>query len=199
MLKSLTSTAALDSGSAHQLVTSAAVVINLMTSGRMTPYATVGASLNAITGKRPSATLQGNYQFQNASGAQFNESDNVTVRDARAGHSVATILGGGVKYRVSPRWGIRVDARVSLGQNSTRTVVDATPHVVLGTVPAGRVTLNADPTIQFGNSSDPVTAIGVTAVAPSTLTGPPISGLRTLSGSGVATHVTITAGLFWRF
>src|SRR4029077_9996962 len=111
---------------------------------------TVGASLNAITGKLPSATLKGNYQFQNASGSQFNESDNVTVRDPRAGRPVAGILGGGVKYHVSPRWGIRVDARVSLSKNTARTVLDATPNVVLGTVPAGRSALNADPTIQFG-------------------------------------------------
>ena len=199
VLKSLTSTAALDDGSAHQLFTSGALVINLMTSGRIIPYATVGASLNAITGTLPSATLKGNYQFQNASGSQINESDNVTVRDARAGRSVAGILGGGVKYHVSPRWGIRLDARVSLSKNSAGTVLDATPNVVLGTLPAGRAALNADPTIQFGNSTDPVTALGVTAVAASTLTGPAMTGLRTFSGSGVSSHTNITAGIFWRF
>ena len=199
VLKSLTSTAALDDGSAHQLFTSGALVINLVTKGRMVPYVTAGASLNAITGTLPSATLNGNYQFQNASGSQINESDNVTVRDARAGRSVSAILGGGVKYHASPRWGVRVDARVSLSKNGAGTVLDASPNVVLGTLPAGRLALNADPTIQFGNSTDPVTSLGVTAVSPSTLSGPPITGLGTLSGSGVAGHGNVTAGLFWRF
>jgi hypothetical protein len=70
----------------------------------------------------------------------------------------------------------------------------------LGLLPAGRGLLNADPTIQFSNnSSDPVTALGVTAVAASTLTGPAMTDLRTWSGSGVSSHTNITAGIFWRF
>jgi len=199
VLKNLTSTATLDDGSAHQLFTSGTIVINLMTSGRIIPYATIGASLNSIVGTMPSVTLAGNYQFQNASGSQMNESDNVTVSDARAGNSVAGILGGGVKYQISPRWGIRIDARVSLSKNSGGTVLDAAPNVVLGTLPAGRIALNADPTIQFGNSAGPVTSLGVTSVAPSSLTGPAIADLGTWSGSGVSSHGNIAAGLFWRF
>ncbi|MGH9141218.1 MAG: hypothetical protein ACRD2I_08765 [Vicinamibacterales bacterium] len=198
-LKSLTSTAALDDGSAHQLFTSGALVVNLMTRGPIVPYVTAGAGLNAIMGTLPNVTLKGNYQFQNASGSQINESDNVTVTDARGRRSAAAILGGGLKYHVSPRWGVRFDARVSLSKNSAATILDASPNVVLGTLPAGRLALNSDPTIQFGNSTDPVTSLGVTAVSPSTLSGPPITGLRTLSGSGVTGHGNITAGLFWRF
>lgn len=124
----------------------------------------------------------------------------MTVRDARDDRTVAGILGGGVKYHVSPRWGVRLDARVSLSKNTASTVLDATPNVTLGLLPAGRLILNADPTIQFSNnSSDAVTAIGVTAVAAATLTGPALTGLRTFSGSGVSSHTDITAGIFWRF
>jgi len=114
--------------------------------------------------------------------------------------SVGGILGGGVKYDVARRWGIRLDARVSLSRNSASTVLDATPNVALGQLPAGRLVLNSSPTLQFSNNStDPVTALSVTAVAASTLTGPAISGLRTFSGSGVSTHTSVTAGIFWRF
>jgi len=124
----------------------------------------------------------------------------VTVRDARDVATVAGILGGGVNYLVSPRWGIRIDTRVSLSKNAARTALDATPNVALGQVPAGRLVLNADPTITFSNNwSDPVTALGVTAVAASTLSGPAMSGVRTFSGSGVSSHTSITAGVFWRF
>ncbi|MEP7308540.1 MAG: hypothetical protein ABJA98_23795 [Acidobacteriota bacterium] len=200
VLKSLTSTAAIDNGSAHQLFTSGALTINLRTTGKVIPYATVGASLISTFGKKPSATLEGNYQFLNPSGSPINETDHVTVRDARDDHTVAGILGGGVKYHVSPRWGIRLDARVSLIKNSASTVLDATPNVALGLLPAGRLVLNADPTVVFSNNwSDPVTAQSVTAVAASTLSGPAMSGVRTFSGSGVASDTNITAGIFWRF
>jgi hypothetical protein len=124
----------------------------------------------------------------------------VTVTDARDDHTAAGILGGGVKYHISPRWGIRLDARVSLSKNIASTVVDATPNVALGLLPAGRSVLAADPTVQFSNnSSDPVTALGVTAVAASTLTGPAIADLRTFSGNGVSSATNISAGIFWRF
>jgi len=200
VVKSLTSTAAIDSGSAHQLFTSGALIINLRTIGRIIPYATVGASLISTTGTMPSATLTGNYQFLNPSGSPINETDRVTVRDARGDHTVAGIVGSGVTYRFSPRWGIRFDARMSLSKNPASTVVDATPNAALGQLPAGRLVLNTDPTLQFSNNStDPVTALSVTAVAASTLTGPAITGLRTFSGSGVSSSTNVVAGVFWRF
>src|SRR5207248_222970 len=175
-------------------------IINLRASGRVIPYATVGASLISTIGKMPSATLAGNYQFLNPSGSPIDETDRVTVRDARDSRTIAGILGGGAKYHVSPRWGIRLDARMSLSKNAASTALDATPNVALGLLPAGRAVLNAGPTIVFSNnSSDPVTATGVTAVAASTLTGPPMSGVRTFSGSGVSSHTSITAGIFWKF
>jgi hypothetical protein len=199
-LTSLTSTAAVESGGSRQLFTSGALIINLRTTGDVIPYATVGASLISTTGRTSSATLTGNYQFFLPAGAPINETDNVTVRDARGDRTVAGILGGGVKYHVSPRWGIRLDARVSLSKNTASTVLDAIPNVALGLLPAGRGFLNADPTIQWtNNSSDPVTFQGVTAVAASTLTGPALTGLHTFSGSGVSSHTNITAGIFWRF
>jgi hypothetical protein len=200
VLKSLTSTATLENGGGRELFTSGALIINLKTAGHIIPYAAVGASLISTTGTMPSATLKGNYQFSNPSGSPINETDTVTVRDARDERTVAGILGGGVKYHVGPRWGIRLDARVSLGKNTASTVLDATPNVALGLLPAGRGLLNADPTIQFSNnSSDPVTALGVTAIAASTLTGPAVTGVRTFSGSGVSSQMNITAGIFWRF
>jgi hypothetical protein len=146
----------------------------------------------------PSATLAGSYQFLSM-GAPMNESDTVTVRDARDAHTVAGILGGGVKYHVSPRWGIRLDARVSLTKSTAGTTLDATPNVVMGGLPAGRFLFLAPTTIMFSNSTLPVTNQGVTVVGISTLTGPAVTGFRTFSGSGVSTHTNIAAGLFWRF
>jgi opacity protein-like surface antigen len=199
-VRSITSNASLDEGSARELFASGALIVNLKTTGRMTPYATIGAALVATDGDLPRATLTGNYQFANVTtGASYNETDRVAVSDTRDTRSLAGILGGGMKYDVSARWGVRFDVRVFLGSNPADTRLDADPDVVLGPLPAGRVTLNAEPTIQFGNSADPVTALGVTGLAPSSLSGPAITGFRTWSGHGVSTHTSVTGGVFWRF
>jgi hypothetical protein len=199
-IKSITSTAAVEHGNAHELVGTGALIVNVRSAGRLVPYGTFGAAVTAIAGRLPSAALNGNYQFQNnASGVQIDESDNVLVHDNRARSSIAGILGAGIKYYVSSRWGVRLDARVSVGKDTTRTTLDATPHVVLGTQPAGRSTLNADPTIQFGNSTGPVTSLGVTAISPSTLSGPALSGIRTMTGTGLAAQMNVTGGVLRRF
>ena len=198
VLDSVASTAALERGSGRQLSTGGALLINLRTSGDIVPYATVGASLISTIGGMPGATLAGNYQFR-AVGAPLNESDTVTVRDARDVRTVAGILGGGVKYHVSPRWGIRLDARVSLSRNAAGTTLDATPNVVMGGLPAGRLLFLAPTTIMFSNSTLPVTNQGVTVIGSSTLTGPALTGVHTFSGSGVSSHTNLAAGVFWRF
>ena len=198
VLNSVTSTAALDPGSGHQLLTSGALLINLRTSGDVIPFATVGVRLISTIGRMPSATLAGSYQFVSV-GAPMNESDSVTVRDARDANTAAGVLGGGVKYYVSPRWGIRLDARVSLSKNTARTTLDATPNVVMGGLPAGRFLFLAPTTIMFSNSTLPVTGQGVTVAGSSTLTGPALTGVRTFSGSGVSSHTNLAAGVFWRF
>ena len=199
VLNSLTSTVALEDGSGHQLAASGALVVNLKTSGNLIPYATVGGGLVSTGGKTPSTTLSGNYQFVLASGAPVNETDVVTVTAARDDRTWAGILGGGVKYRVSPRWGIRLGISVALSKNAVDTVLDAAPSVTLGLQPAGRGALGGEPSIQFSNTSDPVAAGGVRTVAASSLTAPAITGFRTFSASGVVSHTNLNAGLFWRF
>jgi hypothetical protein len=114
-------------------------------------------------------------------------------------HTLAGVLGGGVKYHVSSRWGLRFDARVALSKAAANTDLDATPNVARLT-PAGRGALGGTPSIQFSNNStDPVTSMGVTAVAASSLTGPPLSGHRTFTGSGAMSQTNVTIGVFWRF
>jgi len=198
VLNSLTSTATLEEGRARQLFTSGAVNFNLTTSGALIPYVTVGAGVASLTGDLPSATLIGNYQFLLGSGPPVDETDKVTVHDARARHTLAGVLGGGVKYHVSSRWGLRFDARVALSKAAANTELDATPNVARLT-PAGRGALGGTPSIQFSNNStDPVTSTGVTAVAASSLTGP-LSGHRTFTGSGAMSQANVTIGVFWRF
>jgi hypothetical protein len=108
------------------------------------------------------------------------------------------VLGGGVKYHVSSRWGVRFDARVALSKAAANTDLDATPNVARRT-PAGRGVLGGAPSIQFSNTTDSVTMMGVTAVAASSLSAPPLSGHRTFTGSGALSSANATIGVFWRF
>lgn len=199
VLNSLTSTATLADGSARQLFTSGALNVNLTRSGALIPYVTVGAGVASITGDLPSATLTGNYQFLLGTGPPVAETDTVTVYDARLRHRLAGVLGGGVKYHVSSRWGMRFDARVALSKAAANTDLDATPSVARLT-PAGRGALGGTPSIQFSNNpTDAVTLMGVTAVAASSLSAPPLSGHRTFTGSGAMSQGNVTIGVFWRF
>ena len=199
VLNSVTSTATLENGNARQLVSSGVVLINLRTARAFLPYAAVGAGLASSIGETPAVTLRGNYQFRLGGGFPVNETDNVTVRDARDRHAAAGILGGGVKYQVSPRLGVRFDARVSVSKASAQTLLDASPAITLGLTPAGRGALAGSPSIQFSNTTDVVTALGVTAAGTSSLSGPGLSGFRTFSGSGIMAETNVTFGLFWRF
>jgi hypothetical protein len=199
VLNSVTSTGTLADGNARQLFTSGAVNINLTTSGAFIPYVTVGVGVVRLTGDLPNATLTGNYQFRLGSGPPIDETDTVTVYDARTRHAIAGVLGGGVKYHVSSRWGLRFDARVALSKVAANTDLNATPNVARLT-PAGRGALGGNPSIQFSNNStDPVTSMGVTAVGASSLTGPPLSGYRTFTGRGAMSRANVTIGVFLRF
>ena len=200
VLNSVTSTAALEDGGAREVVSSGALLVKLRTSGAIIPYATLGVGLVSVMGGMPSAAVRGNYQFRLPGGPPINETDNVTVSDDRGRHRAAGILGGGVKYDVSSRWGLRFDARVIISKTTASTALDASPDVALGLTPVGRGVLGGNPSIQFtNNSTDPVTALGVTAVAASTLTGPAVTGARTFTGSGAESRTNIAFGVFWRF
>lgn len=193
----VSSTAAFEEGGGRQVFTSGALNINLRTTGNIVPYATVGAGLISTTGKAPSATLTGNYQWRLTplppfQPVTFDETDSVTVTDTRDEHAVAAVFGGGVKYHVSRRYGVRLDVRVSLTKNSASTLLDTHP---LGSRPAsepssqGVMNPPTNPTIVFSTSPN----------VPSTLSGPDITDMPTYSGSGTVSTTNITAGIFWRF
>jgi hypothetical protein len=91
--------------------------------------------------------------------------------------------------------------RSALGSDVNRDMTprDASTSQMSG-VSAGRGALGGIPSIEFSNNStDPVTSMGVTAVAASSLTGPPLRGHRTFAGSGAVSQANVTIGVFWRF
>src|SRR6266550_1854692 len=129
----VTSLATIGDRENRQRFATGALLINLASRGRLKPYAAFGAGLVAGQGEAPAAQLVGSYQFSLAlpSGTpipapMFHETDTVSIRSSV--HNAFTgVLGGGFKYALSQRWGVRADVRDYISRNSVDTVLTATP------------------------------------------------------------------------
>jgi hypothetical protein len=175
-----------------QLITTGVLTVDLLTHGRFIPYVAGGAGVVNNRGDAPSATLTGTYAFSLSIpglNVPFNETDRVIVRVAPRSRDAVGVFGGGLRYTVSPRWGIRADLRAHVGGGKVDTLVDATPTAVSQT-PSLPIASGTSPSIQFSNNQ---------SLAPTTLSGPAISGLRTFTASGTAIRTNITGGVYFRF
>lgn len=186
----VTSTVVSRSREGHQLFVVGSAVIDLTKPSKLTPFAIVGAGVAANIGDAPSLTLTGKYQFQFGGVIPVSESDTVAVRYAVPDRTFIAVFGGGFKYALSPRSGVRVDVRAHLGRRGIDTLVDAAPAVQTST-PGGTASLT-NPSLQFASNPPFLNAS-------STLSGPAISGFRTFQGTGVQTQISFSAGWFWRF
>jgi hypothetical protein len=156
--------------------------------GRFVPYATFGGGVIAGTGSLPSASLEGRYRFSVIGEVPIDETDRVSLRYTR-GTGVVVVLGGGLQRDMSSRWGLRVDARLLMGPDTTRVLVDTAPSSVRSG-PSGFVESFTNPGVQFSN--DPSTG------RRSTLSAPAQQGLEVFSG-GFQTRTLVTVGIVRRF
>ncbi|PYR78662.1 MAG: hypothetical protein DMF86_05380 [Acidobacteria bacterium] len=176
-------------GRGGQYVTTGVLNVALMTGRRTTPYASVGAGMiSARSSAQPRVDLIGNYQFQILGAVPINETDSIHIRADTSAHRAAAVIGGGVEFAASPRWGIRVDARDLLSGNRTSTRLDAAPSVAMGT-PVFTIASLTTPSLQFSTASG----------ATSTLSGSAIQGFQTFKVTGIRHDVSIAGGVFWRF
>ena len=130
----------------------------------------------------------GNYAITLLGTAFINETDRVTIRVAAPANSPVGVFGGGVRYAVSPRWGIRGDVRFFAGGGSNDVEVDASPSVT-----------TANQGIVLITPTNPGAVFSSTPVVPSSLTAAAISRLQTFAGSGSAIRTNIAAGVYLRF
>jgi hypothetical protein len=193
---SVTSTDTIDKQRGHQVFTTGVLKINLRTEGKIIPYATVGGGVVVNRGDTPSATLAGSYRITAPPGSPragalvHDETDTVTVRYFVEPRAIVGVIGGGITYAVTPRWGVRLDIRAHLSKNGISNLVDANPSVATFT-PGSVLVIGANPTVQL--SGNPSTG------AQSSLNGPPINGFQTFAGGGIQAHISMAPGLFWRF
>jgi hypothetical protein len=189
-VNSVTATKDLTESTGHQLQSTGVLTVDLVTHGRFVPYVAGGAGVVTNQGDAPAATLKGNYTVAIVGTFPINETDTVTVRIAPRSHETVGVFGGGVRYAVSPRWGIRADVRALAGGGKVDTIVDASPSVATQT-PATFISSATSPSVQFSNN--PITN------QPSSLSGPAINGLKTFTGSGSAIRTNVAAGVYLRF
>jgi hypothetical protein len=183
---SVVANASTQAGSRRDIALTGALVRTFRPSRALAPYVTVGAGVIAGTGSLPSASLDARYRFSVLGEVPIDETDRVSVRYER-GAAFAGVLGGGVRRDLSSAWALRVDARVLLGPDTTRVLVDAQPSSVRG-VPAGFVESSAG--IQFSN--DPSTG------RRSTLSGAGLQGFEAFKG-GFQARTLVTVGVTRRF
>jgi hypothetical protein len=156
--------------------------------GSFVPYGTFGGGVIAGTGSLPSASLEGRYRFSILGEVPIDETDRVSVRYTRRTSFVA-VLGGGLQRELSGRWSLRIDARLLMGPDTTRVLVDATPSTARSG-PSGFVESFTNPGVQFSN--DPSTG------RRSTLSAPALQGFEVFSG-GFQTRTLLTVGIVLRF
>ena len=199
--QTVSSAATVSNRQGRQLLTTGTLLISLNTAGRARFFAALGPAVIVTLGPSPTVTLVGDYQFSLAGVTPppplplvgFHETDTVTVRSS-VKNALAGVLGGGLKLALSDRWGLRVEVRDYVNRSTASTLTDATPiPAALATPTSGVLStvlmLSTNPALQFSTRSD----------VPSNLSGPIITGFKTFSGTGIESHLNITAGLFYRF
>jgi hypothetical protein len=174
-----------------EIVLTGTVRINLLTQGRIIPYATAGAGVTKYQGEGPVADLNGGYSFILMGVFRFNERDDVSVRQTFDESAPVGVFGGGANLYLTARSGLRVDARVHVGPSRDEVLLSATPEVT-ATASGTWVFSATNPSLSF-NSLD------LPQLPPSSLSGAAIADFKTFEASGTRTQVFLSIGYFLRF
>ena len=137
------------------------------------------------------ASVTGGYSFRISGVSSMNESDTVNVRQTFDQSVFVGLVGGGVNVHLTGRSGVRVDARAHLGSTTDRTVLNASPNVMVG-VPPSRVASSTNPSLSFSSFPQPT-------ATPSSLSGEAVTDFTTFEVRRTRRQVLIAFGYFYRF
>jgi hypothetical protein len=190
------STLVMTEHSGRQIITTGAVLFDVMPSAKLAPYVTVGAGAVATVDSAPRAVLTGTYQFAlNVTGfpgptPTFRQIDTLTVRSTIESGPV-WIVGGGVKYPVSRHWQLRFDVRDYMRGSTVSTQIEASPATPPSQFGVLTTSTLAGPPVVFSNASffpgsEPTLSV-------------PLREFTTFTGTGVEHQISLTAGVSWRF
>jgi hypothetical protein len=160
-------------------------------SSHLAPYVVVGGGVVTQRSGAASIALTGNYQFQLFGTVPFNEADAVALRFEPTEHEPVFVAGGGAKWCVTKRGGIRVDGRVLIGPDRETVSIDAHPSFVPGAPPFVR--------LQAGLLSTPPLLFSNTPAVRTSLSGGPFDGVQTFRSNSVRVDFALSVGWFVRF
>ncbi len=184
---SVTSSVEVREGDLREVLTTGALSWDLAPIGRMVPYVLGGGGVRWSTGDGPAASVIGSYSTLVLN---IREIDSLNIRYVQSARTAVGVFGGGVRWPVGSRWGIRVDVRDHVTGSGVCTELDTTPSSAQNGS-ASIIVINPSLTtaIRFGTS----------LAGPSTLSGPVARGARTFEAEGLEHHLKVTGGLTWRF
>jgi hypothetical protein len=185
---SVAASTAVSNGSSRDLATTIAAQWTFKTNS-FEPYVALGGGLVHKVGDLPTVTLTGNYRFNILGTVPINETDTLRLRYDQ-GTAVVGLVGAGVRRALNDRFGLSLDARLLLGQQTLTLRLDSTPAVAAGT-PEGFIESFTTPAIQFSNSRN--------TGRESSLSGEPLNRFKAFSTNGLQTRYIISAGVFMRF
>jgi hypothetical protein len=184
----VTATSAASSGSSRDVATTIAAQWKF-SAGSLEPYVAIGGGLVHNLGDLPTVTLTGAYRFNIQGTVPINETDVLRLRYDQ-GTALVGLAGAGVRRAFNDRFGLSLDARVLLGQQTLTLRLDSTPTVAPGT-PEGFIESFSTPAIQFSNNKN--------TGRESSLSGDPLNGFKAFSTNGLQTRYILSAGVFMRF
>ena len=103
----------------------------------------------------------------------------------------AVSVGGGVRYFLTPKSGIRADLQINISGNSLDTLVDTTPSF-----------LSASPNLVVGTGTNPDMLFSnypLESGQRGNLSPPGFTNLKTFTASGLDVQPRVTVGYFFRF
>lgn len=165
-----------------QVAATGTLVVHARELHGFTPFVAFGGGVVFNRAETPSATLTARYEFGTT--GEVVGTNAVTLGYGVNSMEYAGIVGGGVKCRLAPRWGIRLDARARLLPNDVVNRVGTESFVVRRSTGAPFPLVNVG-SLQFSSTAP--------------LSGAPIVDAATFTSDGVRAHVTMGVGLYWRF
>lgn len=151
------------------------------------PYVTAGLGWRNNSVDTQRLQLRGQYQFRFFDVNPFNETDTVAIRTSDRESGLIGVFGGGALYSLTPRQGLKFDARVHAGSNGIESVFDATPTIASLSPPLA-LPSTTNPGIQFSNTPTVKTSLSGRT-----------STQTVFTGSGLDARIHLTVAYFYRF
>jgi hypothetical protein len=186
--RSVTSAATIADGTGRQMLTSGALTFNLRRGGRFIPYAVAGGGLLFVTGDAPTVTLAGDYRFVSTSNTPYRQTDTVTIR-YEPGMAFAVLAGGGFKWFLNGRSGIRADVRVHFATDPGTVLINWDPVTIAGTL-TNAIAFSGTPAIQIGTDGAFQSTLSLRQTDADFLVA---------SGGRMRQLTNVTVGYFYRF